>query len=315
MARVLEMVPNFSEGRDLDVVHALRTSMESAGVRVVDWSADPDHHRCVITAFGEPAAVERAALAAARVARDRIDLSRHAGAHPRSGALDVLPFVPLAGATMDDARAVARRVGERLAAELDLPVYFYAEASEPRGRGLAELRRGGYEALLDGWPAGRQPDCLPPGWPYPGAHPTAGVTCVGARGVLLAWNVQLEGVTLAAARDIARRIRETGGGFSGLRALALVLPGRPIQISMNLENTGTTYAADVLDRIDALAVRAGGRVLDTEIIGLLPDDVAAAVANQRLRSRVPLESRLLSRRLAEHLAECLPQQEVETAAQ
>lgn len=303
-ARILEAVPNFSEGRDRDLVAAIAEAMRAAGADVLDWSADPDHHRSVITVVGSPERVEEAAVAAARVALERIDLRRHAGVHPRIGALDVLPFVPLVGLTMDDARRSARRVGHRLADELGIPVFFYGQASEPPGRPLAALRKGGFEALLPGWPPERVPDVLPPGWPHAGAHPTAGATCVGARDLLLAWNVFLAGLSLADAAEIAAQIRERGGGFRGLRALALRLPRRgALQISMNLEDLTATSPMAVYRRIEALAAERGGRIVETEVIGLVPDGLVLPAAADRLRLEPSAADRLLSRRLVAHLAD------------
>lgn len=302
-ARLLEAVPNFSEGRDPATVAAIVSAIREAGAEVLDWSSDADHHRSVVTFVGAPETVEEAAVAAARVARDRIDLSRHAGVHPRVGALDVLPFVPIAGVSMEDARATARRTGKRLATELGLPVYFYGAASEPPGRSLATLRRGGFETLLAGWPTDRQPDLLPEAWAHTGAHPTAGVTCVGARELLLAWNVYVSGVDDIAAAAIAQQIRESGGGFPGLRALALRLPstGR-VQISMNLENMSVTSPMDVFVAIEERVRNAGGVVDETEIIGMLPDELVLGAAAERLSLSPGATSRLLSRRLAAVMA-------------
>ncbi|MEX0907855.1 MAG: glutamate formiminotransferase, partial [Gemmatimonadota bacterium] len=223
-ARLLEAVPNFSEGQDTAVIRSIVEAMLSAGAEVLDWSADVDHNRSVVTLVGTPDDVENAAVAGARVAVERIDLTRHRGVHPRVGALDVLPFVPLAGLTLEDARGSARRVGRRLAEEAGIPIYFYGEASEPPGRPLSVLRAGGFETLAVCWPADREPDLVPPGWNRAGAHPTAGVSCVGARPLLLAWNVFVAGVDIDTARGIARSVRESDGGFAGVRALALQLP-------------------------------------------------------------------------------------------
>lgn len=301
---ILEAVPNFSEGRDVATVEAIVGAIMDAGADVLDWSADPDHNRAVVTLVGTPETVERAVVAGAQVAVERIDLRRHQGVHPRIGALDVLPFVPLVGLGMDDARASAHRVGKILARELGVPVFFYAQASEPPGRGLAELRRGGFEAMVDGWPEGRTPDVLPPDWTHPGAHPTAGATCVGARELLLAWNVVLDGVDMADARRIARTIRETGGGFAGLRALAFELASRDaIQISMNLEDVRRVSPLDVFEAIEAMAAEAGGRVVETEVIGMLPDELIFPAAAQRLSLPGAASERLLSRRLVRHLAD------------
>lgn len=300
---ILEAVPNFSEGRDLDVVGAIVDAIRGAGAKVLDWSADPDHNRSVVTLVGAPDTVARAALAGARKAVELIDLREHEGVHPRIGALDVLPFVPLAGMSMAEARAVAHRVGRAIAEEVGVPVYFYAQASDPPGRKLGELRRGGFEALVQGWPRGREPDILPRGWSHPGAHPTAGAINVGARQVLLAWNVVVSGVTLAEARVIASAIRETGGGFPGLRALAFELRSKgAIQLSMNLEDVRTVSPFDVFRRIEAEVEQAGGSVVETEVIGMIPDELVFDAAADRLRLTGTTAERLLSRSLVECLA-------------
>lgn len=301
-ARLLEAVPNFSEGRDSTTVLAIVDAMTATGAEVLDWTADADHHRSVVTLVGPPAIVENAAVAAARIALERIDLTRHDGVHPRVGALDVLPFVPIAGATLADARTSARRVGRRIAEELGIPVYFYGAASEPPGRPLSALRKGGFETLVAGWPADRGPDLVPSEWCHAGAHPTAGVTCIGARPVLLAWNVFVEGIEDDAARAIARALRESNGGFLGLRALALRLKssGR-LQISMNLENVDVTAPIDVFMRIEQLVNEQGGAITETEIIGMLPDQLVWSAAAQRLKLAPETQGRLLSSAIVEVL--------------
>jgi glutamate formiminotransferase len=302
-AILLEAVPNFSEGRDLGVVEAIVAAIRAAGAEVLDWSADADHHRAVVTLVGRPQVVEDAAVAGAQVALERIDLNRHEGVHPRVGALDVLPFVPLAGLTLDDARDSARRVGHRLAQELGIPVYYYGEASDPPGRPLSALRRGGFENLRTSWPIDRQPDLVPTRWQHTGAHPTAGVTCVGARRVLLAWNVFVTGIDHDAARDIAAGIRETGGGFPGVRALALRLPhGDRLQISMNQENVELASPMDVYRDIEQRVHALGGTIEETEIIGMLPDALLWGAAADRLKLRTDTARRMLAPRLLDVLA-------------
>lgn len=297
-ATLLEAVPNFSEGRDPSVVQAIVAAMRAAGAHVLDWSADADHHRSVVTLVGPPAVVENAAVAGARIAIERIDLNRHGGVHPRVGALDVLPFVPLQGLTMEDARASARRVGRRLATELGVPVYFYGAASEPAGRPLSALRRGGFETLVGGWPADREPDVMPPGWSHSGAHPTAGVTCVGARRILLAWNLFVSGISHETAKRIARSVREAHGGFLGLRALGLSLPGSGrLQISMNLEDVELTPPMDVFRTIESRVHAEGGSIEETEIIGMLPDQLVWGAAADRLKLAPETARRLLSQSL------------------
>jgi glutamate formiminotransferase len=298
MVKVLEAVPNFSEGRDLGKVRALVDIIAATGVDVLDWSADADHHRSVVTFIGDPPVVEAASVAAARFALEHIDLRRHSGVHPRVGALDVLPFVPLVGVTMDDAVSAAHRVGRQIGA-LGLPVFYYGMASAPPGRKLSDLRRGGFERLSGGFPAGMSAD-EPPGARAP--HPTAGVTCVGARPVLLAWNVFVAGVSLDDARAVAARIRESGGGFRGLRALGLRLPEREsIQISMNLEDPETTSPWDVLAAIDREVAEKGGRIVETEVIGMIPDTLVQPPTVNRLVLPDLGPARVLSRRVAEHV--------------
>lgn len=299
MTRILEAVPNFSEGRDLRKVEALVTAIAAHDVEILDWSADPDHHRSVVTFIGAPADVEDAAVTAARFALEHIDVVTHSGVHPRVGALDVLPFVPLRDLSMDDAVAGAHRAAERIA-ELGIPVFMYGRASRPPGRGLAEIRRGGVEAFVGGWPDDRVPD-LAAGRDR--AHPTAGVTCVGARPVLLAWNVVASGVDVADARAIASMIRERDGGFSGLRALGLRLEGRDrVQISMNLEDPERVSPIDVFDRIESEVRARGGAVVETEVIGMMPDALVLPNSAGRLKLPDLGPARVLSHRVAEYAA-------------
>lgn len=312
MIPVLEAVPNISEGRDVAKVRRLVDLVRAVGVDVLDASSDPDHHRSVLTFIGEPSAVEEAAFVVARFAVEHIDLRTHEGIHPRVGALDVLPFVPLHDLIMADAVASAKRVGARIASELDVPVYLYGEASSPPGRGLAELRRGGFEALRDRFPAGREPDLWPgmgegdaDAVPPPALRPhrTAGVTCVGARPVLLAWNVYVGGVTLDDARATAADIRERGGGFRGLRALGLRMPGSGrLQISMNLEDPVDVPPLDVLTRIHDRIEALGGAVEETEVIGMMPDTLVLPPGGDRLVLPDLGPARVLSHRLAQHVA-------------
>ncbi len=300
MLPVLEAVPNFSEGKDLDWVRGVVDAVARTGVEVLDWSADPDHNRSVVTFIGDPPSVEAAALEAARFSLERLDLRTHRGVHPRVGALDVLPFVPLQGLTMDDAVASAHRVGAAVAG-LGVPVYFYGRASSPPGRRLADLRRGGFEALRDRFPEGSVPD-LPAG--RTSAHPTAGVTCVGARGQLLAWNVYVEGVSPDLVRALAAELRERGGGFASLRALAFELGsnGR-VQLSMNLEEMDVTSPFEVFLKIERRVAEWGGRLAGTEVIGMIPDPLVLPAAADRLGLLEGSPSRLLSRRLARYVAE------------
>jgi glutamate formiminotransferase len=311
-ARLLEAVPNFSEGRDRSLVQAIVEAMGAAGADVLDWHMDEDHHRSVVTVVGVPEVVEEAAIAGARVAVERIDMTRHRGVHPRIGAVDVLPFVPLVGLTLPEARASARRVGARIVRELGVPIFYYGQASDPPGRKLSDLRRGGFELLVAGWTQDRTPDSVPDVWPYAGAHPTAGVTCVGARRVLLAWNVRCEGVDLAGAMRVAGALRERSGGLAGVRALAFELPSRgTIQISMNVEDPDVASPIVVFARLEQLLADEGGNVVETEVVGLVPDTLMCTAAADRLRLEAGAGQRLLSARLVKHLAEhCEPRPSV-----
>ncbi len=269
---MLECVPNVSEGRDAGVVRRLAGAARAAGARVVDVHSDVDHHRSVFTFLGEAAVVERAALALARQAVELIDLRRHAGVHPRVGALDVMPFVPLRGCTMGEAVAAARRVGRALAAATSVPVFFYGAAATRPGRELPALRRGGLEDLSrrmrePGW----QPDAGPP---HP--HPAAGVALVGARGPLIAFNALLDSADLAAARAIARALRESSGGLPAVRALAVPLASRRrVQVTMNLLDYRRTPVATVVERLLEEARRYSVGVSEFELVGCAPADALA----------------------------------------
>jgi glutamate formiminotransferase len=299
MVPVLEAVPNFSSGRDPEWTKGLAERVAATGADVLDWSSDPDHNRSVVTFIADPRTVEEAAVVCARHALEHIDLREHEGVHPRVGALDVLPFVPLQGLTMTDAAASAHRVGERVAG-LGLPVYFYGAAT-PSNRSLAEIRRGGFEAFRDGYPADRPPDLEPRG--RSGPHPTAGVVCVGARQVLLAWNVHVEGIPLGTLRRMAGELRESAGRFRFLRSLAFELRTRGRhQISMNIEDLEATSAMEVFRFLEARIAEEGGRVVGTEVVGMIPDGLVLPAAEDRLRLLDSSASRLLSARLAEHVS-------------
>jgi glutamate formiminotransferase len=303
MVPVLEAIPNFSVGRDPALVERLVRAASDRGADVLDVSADPDHNRSVLTFVGSPEVVEEAAVAVADVAVRSVDLSRHRGVHPRIGALDVLPFVPLLGLGLADAAASARRVGARLAQEVGVPVYYYGDAAKPPGRRLSELRAGGFETLARGFPKDRLPDELPPEWPHPGVHPTAGATCVGARALLLAWNVEVDGLSESALNEVATELRERSGGAPGLRVLVLRLESKGrMQLSMNLEDVRNNKPFQVFQSLQARIVSRGGRVLGTEVIGLVPDELVFGAAVDRLSLLDPDPTRVLSSRLGAHVA-------------
>ncbi len=266
---IVECVPNVSEGRDPARLARFAAAVAAIpGVRLADVHADPDHHRSVFTFLGPPAAVTAAALALADAVVAEVDMRGHHGIHPRIGALDVLPFVPVAGTTMAEAVALAHATGRALAARHALPVYYYAHAAR-RGerRALRELRHGEYEGLAARLAsADGQPDDGPARF-----DPRAGAVLVGARDVLIAYNVWLAGDDLDAARAIARSVRASGGGLPAVQALGLPLASRGrVQVSMNLLDYRVTPIPAVFDRVRAEAERAGLAVDRGELVGLAP---------------------------------------------
>lgn len=266
---LVECVPNVSEGRDGAVLDALVAAIAAVpGVTLADVHADPDHHRSVFTFLGAPDAVEAAALALAARALALVDMRRHHGAHPRVGALDVLPFVPLAGAAMADAVALARRAGHAIGARHALPVYYYgAAATRPDRRTAGGFRRGGYEGLATRL-------ATPEGAPDDGVarfDPRAGAVLVGAREVLVAFNVWLDGADVAVAREIARRVRESSGGLPAVQAIGVLLERRGVaQVSTNLLDHRRTPIPRVFDRVVEEARRLGAGVRRAELVGLAP---------------------------------------------
>ena len=250
-------MPNFSEGRNLACVAALELTIASVpGVIVIDRTSDTDHNRSVITFAGPTTPVLEAAVRVAAKAAGSIDLTRHEGVHPRLGALDVLPFVPLRGASLEDCAELAHRAGDRIWSELRIPVYFYeAAARRSECRKLEDVRRG----------------TCPPDLGGPALHPTAGAVIIGARKVLIAFNINLATNDLQVAKDIARSIRASSGGLPGVKALGLRLATRGlVQVSMNLTDFEQTSVHTVFDLVKRLAEARGVKIADSELIGLLP---------------------------------------------
>lgn len=285
----LESVPNFSEGRDRTTIDAIGDAL-SAHARLLDVHADADHNRSVFTLVGSEDELADALAAGLQVAVERIDLRAHQGAHPRVGAADVVPIIPLRPGDLDRAVAAARAIGERLAGEAGIPVFLYA----PPERGPAFYRRGGLEGLQRRIDAGE----LAPDFGPPRLHESAGAIILGARRPLIAFNVNLRG-ELAVAREVAAVVREKGGGFPGVRALGLDLPRAGlVQVSMNVEDWEAAALHEIVARIVAEAEARGAEVTGSELVGLMPAGAAAAAAGAMLRidgfdaSRV-LELRLL----------------------
>jgi glutamate formiminotransferase len=288
----LESVPNFSEGRDRETIDALGRAL-SGRARLLDIHADADHNRSVFTLVGDEDELTDALIAGIACARERIDLRRHEGAHPRIGAADVAPLVPLVPEDMERAKVAARTVARRVGDELGLPVFLYGELAS--GRGPAFFRRGGPGELQ------RRIDSreLEPDFGPPRLDPAAGGVLVGARRPLVAFNVNLRG-TLEAAREVAGVVREVGGGFPGVRALGLDLPSAGlVQVSMNVEDHEAAALHEIVARIEAEANARGAEVVGSELVGLMPAAAAAAAAGAALRSEGFDPSRVLELRLLE----------------
>ena len=289
MSALIECVPNFSEGRNPAVIAALRAAVATApGVALLDQTSDVDHHRTVLTFAGSPEAVLEAAVRVAGVAVETIDLRQHAGGvHPRIGALDVCPLVPVRDVTLDRCAELAHWLGNRLWLEHDVPVYFYeAAALEEARRKLEDVRRQ----------AGRE---FTPDLGGPLHHPSAGATVVGARKFLIAYNINLASGNLAAARQIAARIRESGGGLRAVKALGLPLTSSGLtQVSMNLVDFEVTPMEQVFQAVEKAAAELGVAVAESELIGLAP----AAALNESLARRIKLRdwspAMILENRLA-----------------
>jgi len=266
---LVESVPNYSEGRRPEVVDRLAAAAAGTpGVHLLDRTSDASHNRSVLTLAGEAEAVTRALEATIEVAIRDIDMEQHTGEHPRIGAVDVIPFVPLGDATIDDAIGLARSFGQRVAARFEIPVYLYARAAvRPDRVRLADVRRGGYEGLRDEiGQNGREPDFGPAR-----THPRAGAVAVGARPFLIAWNINLESADVELAKRIARRVRESGGGLPAVQANGFMIEELGCaQVSMNLLDFTTTPMWRVWEEVRAVAAEDGITLRESELIGLAP---------------------------------------------
>ncbi len=265
---LVECIPNFSEARRPEVVEAIIAAIAAAGVTVLDHHSDSDHNRTVVTYIGIPAAVEEAAFQGIRKAAELINLDGHTGSHPRIGATDVVPFVPLSDVSMEDCVAMAHRLGERVGRELDLPVYLYEEAAtRPERVNLENIRRGQYEGLkaeIKTHPE-RKPDF------GPARLGPAGATVIGARHPLVAYNVYLNTADLSVAKAIARGLRQSSGGYRYVKALGMLVEGMA-QVSMNLTNFRQTPVFRVVETIRREAARYGASIHHSELVGLIPQD-------------------------------------------
>jgi glutamate formiminotransferase len=281
---IIECVPNFSEGRDPVVVASIARAVESVpGVLLLDVTSDPDHHRSVLTFAGTPDAIADAALAAVREAVEKIDLNPHVGVHPRLGAADVIPFVPVRDATLEQCADLARLVGRRIWDELRVPVYLYeAAALRPECKRLESVRKLARTGLAPDFGEGR--------------HPRAGASVVGARKFLIAWNINLKTTDVRVARQIARTIRESSGGLPAVKAIGLPLESRgQVQVSINLVDFERTPLHVVFDAVKKLCLERRIEIAGSELIGMIPAAALSAdhdLAWENMRPELVLDNRL-----------------------
>jgi glutamate formiminotransferase len=297
MATIVECVPNFSEGRRKDVIDKIVHSIRSVpGVKVLDVEMDPDHNRSVVTFVGGKDTVQEAAFRGARAAKELIDLTKHKGQHPRMGALDVLPFVPMTGVTIEDCVEIANAVGARIAKELKIPVYLYESAAKRADRkNLENVRRGEFEGLRE---AILTDDSKYPDYGPRMLHPTAGATAVGARMPLIAFNVNLKSTDVAIAKEIAKKIRASSGGMPHVKALGFALANRNmVQVSMNLTDYTVTSVPKVLDEIQKEADAHSVEIAEGELVGLIPLDAVCDIAARFLKISTFGSNQILERRV------------------
>ena len=297
---VVECVPNFSEGIDVKTVEAIVSSMHVDGVRLLDWSMDADHNRSVVTLAGEPAAIVEAAVRGVGKAAELIDLTRQQGVHPRIGAADVIPFVPISGVKLENCALLARQAGLEIWRRFNVPVFFYeAAAARPDRANLEQVREGQFEGLKE---AVRKDAARRPDLGGPGLHPTAGACAVGARKFLVAYNIYFDSTDVAMARAIAREIRASSGGLKGVKAMGVLAHGRA-QLSMNITDFEATPISRVYKTVKQLALRHKAQIAEGEVIGLIPEAACERDSDwMRQLSGFDPASKILEHRLGSPLA-------------
>ena len=292
---VVECVPNFSEGTDARRVEAIVAAMRVEGVRLLDWSMDADHNRSVVTLAGEPAAMVEAAIRGAGKAVELIDLTRQQGVHPRIGAADVIPFVPISGIKLENCVLLARQAGLEIWRRFGVPVFFYeAAAARPDRANLEDVRRGQFEGLKEDVrkEATRRPDLG-----GPGLHPTAGACAVGARKFLVAYNIYFNSADVAMVRALARQIRAASGGLKGVKAMGVLAHGRA-QLSMNITDFEAMPISHVHREVARLALRHKAEMAEGEVIGLIPEAACERESEwMRQLAEFDPETKILERRL------------------
>lgn len=296
--KLVECVPNFSEGRRKEVIEAIVAEARARSVKVLDIESDADHNRSVLTFVGEPEAVKEAALAVSAKAIELIDLNKHQGQHPRMGAVDVVPFIPISDITMEECVGLAKDFAKEYAARFKVPVFLYEEAAtRPDRRNLADVRKGEFEGLRD--EIGKNPEKKPDFGPD-AIHPTGGATAIGARQILIAYNVDLATSNLDLAKRIAKQVRGRDGGLPAVKALGFDLKDRGIvQVSMNMVDYKVSQLFKAFERVKSLAEQNGVQVVDSEIVGLVPMEALTDTAEFYLRLRSFNKDQILERRLSE----------------
>jgi len=272
MDEIIECVPNISEGKRKEVIEEIIKNLKKTGVKILDYSSDPDHNRSVITFIGNKKNIEEGAIQVAKDALRLIDLRKHKGTHPRMGAVDVIPFIPIKNIKIKDCVEISRNVGKRIAEELKIPVYLYAEsATKPERVKLPNIRKGEFEGFFEKI---KDPNWAPD-FGEPSVHPTAGVTAVGAREFLIAYNINLDTTNIDIAKKIAQSIRESSGGLRYIQAKGMELKDKGcVQVSINILNYKKAPIYRVFEIVKMEARRYGINILESELIGLMPMDAA-----------------------------------------
>lgn len=300
MAKILESVPNYSVGEDKEIIEQIiRPFKDHDEVKLLDYSADPDHNRLVVTNVGSPDGLFEATIETIGLAVDLIDMNKHSGEHPRMGAVDVIPFTPVRNVTMGEAVELAKRLAGSAALEYDLPIYLYEEAATNQERkNLATIRKGEFE----GFPEKIKKDEWKPDYGPKKVHPTAGVTAIGARKPLVAFNVNLKTDELAVAKRIARKVRGSSGGLRYCKAMGVNLEEKElVQVSMNMTDYTRTSLQQAFELIRMEAERFGVNIAESEIIGLVPADALMNVAEHYLQIDDFSSDQVIENRLLEDL--------------
>ena len=297
---IVECVPNFSEGTDAGRVESIVAAMRVDGVHLLDWSMDADHNRSVVTIAGEPAAVVEAAVRGAGKAVELIDLTRQQGVHPRIGAADVIPFVPVSGIKLEQCVMLARQAGLEIWRRFGVPVYFYeSAAARPDRVNLEDVRKGQFEELRD---AAQKDPTRRPDLGGPVLHPTGGACAVGARKFLVAYNIYFDSSDVAVVRAIAREIRAASGGLKGVKAIGVLAHGRA-QLSMNITDFEATPLSVVYRKVVTLAARHKTQIAEGEVIGLIPEAACERESDwMRQLDEFDEQTKILERRLEHPLA-------------